>query len=182
MELQASRLPARISATGEPILLPAQNRLRWDQLLIRRGLAALERAEASGSTWGPYALQAAIAACHARAVSAEATDWPRILALYDALYEVAPSPIVALNRAVAVSMTYGPAAALEVVDDLREDERLRSYHLLLSVRGDLLEKLGCFSQARAEYAHAASIASNVRERELLLRRAEELAAGAPDTR
>jgi RNA polymerase sigma factor (sigma-70 family) len=174
MELQASRLSARVSSSGEPILLLAQNRLRWDQLLIRRGMAALERAESLNGTLGPYALQAAIAACHARAVTADATDWPRIVALYDALHELAPSPVVALNRAVAVSMAYGAAAALDIVDALYEDGRLRSYHLLPSVRGDLLCKLGRLEEAREEFTHAADLASNARERDLLLERAQAL--------
>lgn len=176
MELQASRLPARTSPTGEPILLLEQNRLHWDRLLIQRGLAALERAEAIAGVLGPYALQAAIAACHARAMTADATDWPQIVALYDALHEVAPSPVVALNRAVAVSMAYGPAPALELVDTLCADGRLRTYHLLSSVRGNLLEKLGRLEEARAEYSHAAALASNARERELLIKRGEALAS------
>ncbi len=172
MELQASRLPARTSSDGEPILLLEQNRLHWDQLLIRRGLAALERAEGFGRLLGPYTLQAEIAACHARALEADATDWPRIVALYDALYALSPSPVVALNRAVAVSMAYGPAPALDLVDALCSDGRLRAYHLLPSVRGDLLEKLGRLEEAQAEYSHAAALASNPRERTLLLQRAE----------
>jgi RNA polymerase sigma factor (sigma-70 family) len=170
MELQASRTPARVSASGEPILLMHQDRSLWDQLLIRRGLAALARAESLGGPLGPYALQGAIAACHARARTAEETDWSRIVALYDALAEVQPSPIVALNRAVAVSMAYGPEAALQIVDALRDELRLRDYHLLPSVRGDLLERLGRFEEARAEFSHAASLASNGRERSLLLER------------
>jgi RNA polymerase sigma factor (sigma-70 family) len=170
MELQASRTPARVSASGEPILLMHQDRSLWDQLLIRRGLAALARAESFGGPLGPYALQGAIAACHARARSAGETDWPRIVALYDALAEVQPSPIITLNRAVAVSMAYGPAAALEIVDALRNELRLRDYHLLPSVRGDLLERLGRFEEARAEFSHAASLAGNARERSLLLER------------
>jgi len=170
MELQASRTPARVSASGEPILLMQQNRNLWDQLLIRRGLAALALAESLGGPLGPYALQGAIAACHARARTAEETDWPRIVALYDALDEVQPSPIITLNRAVAVSMAYGPATALEIVDALRNESRLRDYHLLPSVRGDLLEQLGRFEEARAEFSHAASLASNARERSLLLER------------
>jgi RNA polymerase sigma factor (sigma-70 family) len=170
MELQASRTPARVSASGEPILLMHQDRSLWDQLLIRRGLAALARAESFGGPLGPYALQGAIAACHARARAAGETDWPRIVALYDALAEVQPSPIITLNRAVAVSMAYGPAAALEIVDVLRNELRLRDYHLLPSVRGDLLERLGRFEEARAEFSHAASLASNARERSLLLER------------
>ena len=172
MELQASRLPARTSSEGEPILLLEQNRLHWDQLLIRRDLAALERAEGFGGLLGPYTLQAEIAACHARALEADATDWPRIVALYDALYALSPSPVVALNRAVAISMAYGPAPALDLVDALCSDGRLRAYHLLPSVRGDLLEKLGRLEEAQAEYSHAAALASNPRERTLLLRRAE----------
>jgi RNA polymerase sigma factor (sigma-70 family) len=176
MELQASRTPARVNASGEPILLLQQNRTRWDQLLIRRGLEALARAQSIDGPLGPYSLQGAIAACHARAGTAEETDWPRIVALYDALDELQPSPIVALNRAVAVSMAYGPAAALETVDALRSEARLRDYHLLPSVRGDLLERLGRFDEARAEFSHAASLASNARERSLLL---ERMAACGP---
>jgi RNA polymerase sigma-70 factor, ECF subfamily len=170
MELQASRTPARVSASGEPILLLKQNRTMWDQLLIRRGLAALARAESLGGPLGPYTLQGAIAACHAQAHTTEETDWVRIVALYDALHEVQPSPIVALNRAVAVSMAYGPAAALEIVDALRNESVLRNYHLLPSVRGDLLERLGRLEEARAEFSHAASLATNGRERTLLLAR------------
>jgi RNA polymerase sigma-70 factor, ECF subfamily len=170
MELQASRTPARISTSGEPILLLKQNRALWDQLLIHRGLAALARAESFGGPLGPYSLQGAIAACHARARTAEETDWPRIVAIYDALNAMQPSPIVTLNRAVAVSMAYGPAAALEIVDTLRNESRLREYHLLPSVRGDLLERLGRFDEARAEFSHAASLANNARERSLVLER------------
>jgi RNA polymerase sigma factor (sigma-70 family) len=170
MELQASRTAARVSPSGEPILLLRQNRTLWDQLLIRRGLAALARAQSFDGPLGSYCLQGAIAACHARARTAEETDWPRIVALYDALEEVQPSPIVTLNRAAAVSMAYGPAAALEIVDDLRNESRLREYHLLPSVRGDLLERLGRFDEARAEFSHAAALASNARERTLLLDR------------
>jgi RNA polymerase sigma factor (sigma-70 family) len=166
MELQASRTPARVDPSGEPILLLKQNRALWDQLLIRRGLAALSRAESFDGPLGPYTLQGAIAACHARALTPEETDWSRIVALYDALNEVQPSPIVTLNRAVAVSMAYGPAAALEIVDELRAESRLRDYHLLPSVRGDLLERLGRFEEARAEFSHAASLAHNARERRL----------------
>jgi RNA polymerase sigma-70 factor, ECF subfamily len=176
MELQASRTPARVTASGEPILLLKQNRALWDQLLIQRGFAALTHAQSLDGPLGPYCLQAAIAACHARAHTAQETDWPRIVALYDALYELQPSPIVTLNRAVAVSMAYGPAAALEIVDDLRNEPRLREYHLLASVRGDLLERLGRFDEARAEFSHAASLASNARERSLLL---ERMAACGP---
>jgi RNA polymerase sigma-70 factor (ECF subfamily) len=171
MEIQASRVGARTDSAGEPILLLAQNRGRWSQLLIRRGLAALERAEALGGALGPYALQAAIAACHARARTPEETDWPRIVALYDALAQLMPSPVVELNRAVAVSMAFGPAAALELVDALMSESRLQGYHLLPSVRGDLLEKLGRFEEARTEFSRAAGLAQNARERALLLGRA-----------
>src|SRR6202167_6262128 len=170
MELQVSRTSARVTASGEPILLLKQNRTLWDQLLIRRGLAALARAQSYDAPLGPYTLQGAIAACHARARTAEETDWPRIVALYDALDEVQPSPIVTLNRAVAVSMAYGPAAALEIVDALRNETRLRDYHLLPSVRGDLLERLGRLEEAHAEFSHAASLANNERERNLLFER------------
>jgi RNA polymerase sigma-70 factor (ECF subfamily) len=176
MELQASRTPARVNASGEPILLLQQNRTLWDQLLIHRGLVALARAESFEGPLGPYSLQGAIAACHARAGTAEETDWPRIVALYDALDELQPSPIVTLNRAVAVSMAYGPAAALEIVDTLRNESRLREYHLLPSVRGDLLERLGRLHEAREEFSHAASLAGNARERRLLL---ERMAACGP---
>ena len=175
MELQASRARARVGPSGEPILLLDQNRARWDQLLIRRGLAALERAERFGGTLGTYALQAAIAACHARAHTNDETDWARIVALYDALGRLAPSPIVDLNRAVAVAMAFGPAAGLEVVDRLTSEPALRSYHLLPSVRGDFLRKLGRFDEARAEFERAASLTRNVRERALLLDRAAQSA-------
>ena len=178
MELQASRAGARTDAAGEPILLPAQNRGRWDQLLIRRGLAALERAHSLGGALGPYALQAAIAACHARAPTYADTDWHRIVALYDALAQLAPSPIVELNRAVAVSMAFGAAAALDLVDALAGDARLRTYHLLPSVRGDLLSKLGRFEEARAEFSRAAGLARNARESSLLLGRAAACGTGA----
>jgi RNA polymerase sigma-70 factor (ECF subfamily) len=171
MEVQASRASARIGPSGEPVLLLEQDRARWDQLLIRRGLAALERAQGLGGALGPYALQAAVAACHARARTAQETDWVRIVALYDALAQLAPSPIVDLNRAVAVSMAFGPIAALEIVDALSRDSRLGNYHLLPSVRGDLLEKLGRFEEARTEFARAAALAQNSRERALLLGRA-----------
>jgi RNA polymerase sigma-70 factor (ECF subfamily) len=171
MEIQASRAPARIGPSGEPVLLLDQDRARWDQLLIRRGLAALERAQGLGGALGPYALQAAVAACHARARAAQETDWVRIVALYDALAQLAPSPIVDLNRAVAISMAFGPVAALEIVDALGSDSRLGNYHLLPSVRGDLLEKLGRFEEARTEFARAAALAQNGRERALLLGRA-----------
>lgn len=171
MEIQASRLRARTGPLGEPILLLDQERSRWDRLLIRRGLAALDRAERLGGTLGPYCLQAAIAACHARANIAAETDWARIAALYDALYQLAPTPIVQLNRAVAVAMAFGPAAGLELVDGLMSEPSLRAYHLLPSVRGDLLVKLGRADDARVEFERAASLTQNVRERELLLERA-----------
>jgi RNA polymerase sigma-70 factor (ECF subfamily) len=171
MEIQASRASARIGPSGEPVLLLDQDRGRWNQLLIRRGFAALERAQALGGALGPYALQAAVAACHARARTAQETDWERIVALYDALAQLAPSPIVDLNRAVAISMAFGPVAALEIVDALGGDSRLGNYHLLPSVRGDLLEKLGRFEEARTEFARAAALAQNGRERALLLGRA-----------
>ncbi|CAG0947099.1 hypothetical protein ANRL1_03667 [Anaerolineae bacterium] len=167
MEIQASRIRARVGPAGEPILLLDQNRARWDQLLIRRGFAALARAEALGSTLGPYALQAAIAACHARARAPEETDWVRIAAIYDALAQLTPSPVVELNRAVAVSMAYGPAAGLEIVDALTSEPSLKNYHLLPSVRGDLLVKLGRFDEARAEFERAAALTRNTRERAVL---------------
>ncbi len=171
MEIQASRLRARTGPQGEPVLLLDQQRSQWDRLLIRRGLAALERAENLKGALGPYALQAAIAACHARARTAEETDWERIAALYDALAQISPSPIVELNRAVAVAMAFGPAAGLELVDALTSEPALRTYHLLPSVRGDLLAKLGRLDDARAEFERAASLTRNARERELLLERA-----------
>src|SRR5216684_1232051 len=171
MEIQASRSAARVNSSGEPILLLDQNRAHWDQLLIRRGFAALDRAEKLGGMRGPYALQAAIAACHARALTPEATDWARIVALYEALAQLAPSPVVELNRAVAVAMAFGPAAGLEVVDGLIAEPSLRGYHLLPSVRGDLLKKLGRFDEARGEFERAASLTRNARERELLIDRA-----------
>ena len=171
---------ARIGPSGEPVLLLDQDRGRWDQLLIRRGLAALKRAEELGGTLGPYALQAAIAACHARARTAAETDWERIAALYAALAELAPSPVVELNRAVAVAMAFGPAAGLELVDALTSEPLLKSYHLLPSVRGDLLAKLGRHDEARAEFERAASLTRNARECELLLERAAVSArASAP---
>jgi RNA polymerase sigma factor (sigma-70 family) len=174
MEIQASRTRARVSPTGEPILMLEQNRALWDQLLIHRGLGALARAEelsrAMGS-FGPYTLHAAIAACHARALTADATDWPRIAALYSALAYVAPSPIVELNRAVAVSMAESPAAGLAIIDAIADDPVLKSYHLLPSVRGDLLRKLGRTREARAEFERAAALTQNTRERDLLLARA-----------
>jgi len=171
MEIQASRLRARIGRSGEPVLLLDQNRAHWDQLLIGRGLAALERAERLGGALGPYALQAAIAACHARARTAAETDWPRIAALYDALAQLTPSPVVELNRAVALAMAFGPAAGLELVDALTAEPSLKAYHLLPSVRGDLLAKLGRLDEARAEFERAASLTRNARERKLLLERA-----------
>jgi RNA polymerase sigma-70 factor, ECF subfamily len=171
MEIQASRTKARVGPSGEPILLLEQDRGKWDHLLIRRGLAALERVEALGGGIGNYALQAAIAACHARARTPEETDWARIAALYDALAQLTPSPVVQLNRAVAIGMAYGPAAGLELVDALTSEPALQTYHLLPSIRGDLLEKLGRFSEARDAYERAASLAQNARDRTLLLERA-----------
>jgi RNA polymerase sigma-70 factor (ECF subfamily) len=178
MEIQSSRARARVSSSGEPILLLEQNRAEWDQLLIRRGLAALERAEKLGGRQGPYALQAAITACHARAVTAEETDWARIVSLYDALAQVTPSPIVELNRAVAVGMAFGPAAGLELVDALMGETSLDGYHLLPSVRGDLLKKLGRLAEARAEFGRAAALTRNAREREMMLDRVRECAASS----
>jgi RNA polymerase sigma factor (sigma-70 family) len=174
MEIQASRMKARVGPSGEPILLFDQDRSRWDQLLIRRGLAGLERAEKLSARRGSYTLQAAIAACHARARAPEETDWTRIVALYDALAEVAPSPVVQLNRAVAVGMASGPAAGLDLTEKLISESSLRNYHLLPSVRADLLTKLGRLTEARAEFERAASLTRNARERELLLSRAERL--------
>ena len=171
MEIQASRSGARTGPSGEPILLLDQNRGLWDQLLIRRGLAALERAEKLGGARGPYALQAAIAACHARARTPEETDWPRIVALYEALGQLKPSPVVELNRAVAVAMASGPAAGLGIVDALVSEPSLKAYHLLPSVRGDFLFKLGRFTEAQAEFERAVSLTRNAREREFLLDRA-----------
>lgn len=178
MEIHASRLRARIGPTGEPVLLLEQDRGRWDRLLIGRGLAALERAEQLGGAMGPFALQAAIAACHARATTATETDWPRIAALYDALAQLAPSPVVELNRAVAVGMAFGPEAGLGLVDALLAEPSLRAYHLLPAVRGDLLKKLERFEEARAEFERAALLTENARERKLLQRRAAECAANA----
>ncbi len=174
LELQASRLRARVSPAGQPIRLNEQNRARWDQLLIRRGLAALARAEALGGEFGPYALQAAIAACHARARTPAETDWTRIAALYDALAQRAPSPVVELNRAVALAMAYGPAVGLEIVDALTDEPALRHYHLLPAVRGDLLARLGRLAEARAEFERAAALTHNTAERALLLERARAL--------
>jgi RNA polymerase sigma factor (sigma-70 family) len=175
MEIQASRLKARSGPNGEVVLLLDQDRTRWDQLLIRRGLAALERAQALGGERGPFALQAAIAACHARARVATETDWERIAVLYATLADIAPSPVVELNRAVAVSMAFGPAAGLEIADSLTTTRTLENYHLLPSVRGDFLMKLGRFDEARVELARAASLTHNARERDLLLARAAECA-------
>ncbi len=171
MEIQASRTAARTGPSGEPILLLDQDRARWNQLLIRRGLAALDRAEALGGAMGPYALQGAIAACHARARTADETDWPRIAGLYDELGRLMPSPVVELNRAVAVAMAFGPAAGLELVDALLAEPALKTYHLLPSVRADLLAKLGRRDEAQREFKRAASLTRNERERTLLLDRA-----------
>jgi RNA polymerase sigma factor (sigma-70 family) len=182
MEIQASRAEARVGPSGEPVLLLKQDRTRWDSLLIRRGLAALERAEELGGAHGTYALQAAIAACHARAVVPEETDWPRIAELYAVLARQEPSPVVELNRAVAISMAFGPAEGLRVVDALRSEPSLRSYHLLPSVRGDFLAKLGRFDEARVEFERAASLTNNVRERELLLERARTALRSAENER
>src|SRR5690348_14922795 len=173
MEIQSSRLHARVGPSGEAVLLLEQDRSRWDRLLIARGLAALERVEALRGTLGPYALQAAIAACHARARTAEETDWTRITALYDGLAQLAPSPVVEVNRAVAYAMAFGPAAGLEIVDALAGEPSLAKYHLLPSVRGDFLEKLGRRDEARAEFERAAALTRNERERALLLARAEQ---------
>ena len=178
MEIQASRLRARRGKAGEPILLLDQDRGRWDYVLIGRGLTALERAEKLGGTLGPYALQAAIAACHARARTAEETDWGRIVALYDALSELNPSPVVELNRAVAVAMAFGPAAGLELVDALAPEPSLQNYHLLPSIRGDLLVKIGRVDEARKEFERAAALTRNARERTLLLDRAVACTRGS----
>jgi predicted RNA polymerase sigma factor len=171
MELQASRFPARTGPSGEPVLLLDQNRARWDQLLIRHGLAALTHAEALDKPSGRYVLQASIAACHARAHKAEDTDWPKIAALYAALMQLTPSPVIELNRAAALGMAFGPAAGLEIVDMLVAEKSLQSYHLLHSVRGDLLHKLGRLDEARAEFERAAAMTRNECERMLLLERA-----------
>jgi RNA polymerase sigma factor (sigma-70 family) len=176
MEIQASRSRARVGPSGEPILLLDQNRAQWDQLLIRRGLAALERAQPLGTAFGPYVLQAAIAACHARALTPEDTEWQRMVALYDALAQLTSSPVVELNRAVAVAMAFGPQAGLELVDSLVSEGSLKNYHLLPSVRGDLLSKLGRFAEARAEFEAAAELTRNAREQNFLLERAR-LCAG-----
>ena len=175
MELQASRAKARVGPSGEPILLKDQDRAQWDQLLIRRGLGALDRAKQLGIAAGPYVVQAELAACHAKARTPEETDWARIVTLYDALAQLSPSPVVELNRAVAVSMAFGPAAGLELVNALTSDPSLQKYHLLPSVRGDLLTKLRRFDEARLEFERAASLTRNVRERELLLQRAKACA-------
>ncbi len=179
MEIQASRARARLGPSGEPVLLLEQNRALWDQLLIGRGLAALERAEALGGARGPYVLQAAIAACHARARTAAETDWARIARLYAELVQLMPSPVVELNRAVAVAMAFGPQAGLELVDALTSEPALRGYHLLPSVRGDLLFKLGRLDEARPEFERAAALTRNARERALLLDRARACSGGAP---
>jgi RNA polymerase sigma factor (sigma-70 family) len=171
MEIQASRSKARVGPSGEPILLLDQDRSHWDHLLIRRGLVALDRAEKLGGARGPYALQAAIAACHARALTAEETDWARIVTLYEVLAQLTPSPVVELNRAVAVAMAFGPAAGLELIDMLTSEPSLKAYHLLPSVRGDFLFKLRRFAEAQGEFGRAASLARNTREREFLLDRA-----------
>jgi RNA polymerase sigma factor (sigma-70 family) len=178
MEIQASRARARVSASGEPILLMDQNRALWDRLLIRRGLAALERAETIGVAKGPYRLQAEIAACHARALTAAETDWRRIVSLYGELTAIVPSPVIELNRAVAVSMAEGPQAALELLDPLMEEPLMKNYHLLPSVRGDLLARLGRHVEAVAEFQRAASMTRNERERDLLMNRARASAAAA----
>lgn len=180
MEIQASRSRARLGPDGAPILLLEQNRARWDQLLIRRGLAALGQAEKLGGMLGPYTLQAAIAACHARALTADETNWERIAALYDALAQVSPSPVVELNRAVALCMAFGPEAGLALVDTLLDEPSLRSYHLLPSVRADFLCKLGRFAEASAEFKRAAELTRNSREQVLLLARARECAERASD--
>jgi predicted RNA polymerase sigma factor len=180
MEIQASRSKARVTPTGEPILLLDQNRAHWDQLLIRRGLAALEHAEQLAPAYGPYTLQAAIAACHARAVIPGDTDWQRIAALYGALAQLTPSPVIELNRAVAVGMAFGPQAGLDLVDSLTSEPSLKTYHLLPSVRGDLLTRIGRFNEARTEFERAASLTRNARERALLLKRAQNSAEQLAD--
>ena len=177
MEIQASRAPARVGPGGAPVLLLDQDRSRWDHVLVRRGLAALARAEATGRPLGPYGVQAAIAACHARARTAQETDWIRIAALYEALAGLTPSPVVELNRAVALGMAFGPAMGLEAVDAIVGEPALRGYHLLPSVRGDLLSKLGRTDEARAEFERAAAMTRNERERELLLSRAAATGGG-----
>jgi predicted RNA polymerase sigma factor len=171
MELQASRLKARVSPSGTPVLLLDQDRTRWDFLLVKRGLACLDEAVRLGAPLGPYTLQASIAACHARARRADETDWQRIAALYDALAQISPGPVVELNQAMAIGMAFGPAAGLQAVDALLKENALATYHLLPAVRGDLLEKLGRHEEAKAEFTRAASLTENVRERQLLLERA-----------
>ena len=182
MEIQASRTRARVGPRGEPILLLNQDRTRWDHALIRRGLAALERAEAIGGAYGPFTIQAAIAACHGRAHTAGETDWQRIAALYDALAQLTPSPVIELNRAVAVSMAFGPAAGLELIDGLVGEGSLKNYHLLPSVRGDLLNKMGRLDEARVEFERAAALTQNTRERSLLLDRARACIENPPSSR
>ena len=181
MEIQASRSRARVGPSGEPVLLFDQDRSRWDRIFIRRGFAALARAHARGGGGGPYALQAAIAACHARAATPEDTDWPQIVELYEALARVAPSPVVELNLAVAIAMARGPAQGLAAVDALTTEPALASYHLLPSVRGDLLVKLGRLDEARVEFERAAALTQNLRERDLLLERAAACRTGEPGT-
>ena len=176
MEIQASRLRARVGPGGEPVLLLDQDRARWDYVLIGLGLDALQRAVRTGDGLGTYVLQASIAACHARARTADETDWERIVALYDALAQLAPSPVVELNRGVAVGMAYGPAAGLELIDELTSEPALEGYHLLPSVRGDLLRKLGRLDEARAEFERAAALTANERERALALERAAALSS------
>lgn len=178
MEIQSSRFKTRVSSTGEPVLLMDQNRAQWDRLLIRRGLAAIERSQKLGRPLGPYSLQAAISACHAQAPTAAETDWIRIAALYEALSRVTPSPIVELNRAVTISMAFGPAFGLQIVDELRAEPSLKGYHLLPSVRGDLLVKLGRFDEARIEFERAVSMTQNAREQELLMSRAADCTSKA----
>ena len=178
MEIQSSRQSARVGPSGEPVLLLDQDRRRWDRLLINRGLAALARAEALAETAGPYTLQAAIAACHARAFRPEQTDWRRLAELYEVLAERRPSPIVELNRAVAISMAYGPHLALDLVDQIVATQTLDSYHLLHNVRGDLLDKLGRHAEAAAEFRRSAELATNTAERNLSIQRARETAARA----
>ncbi|WP_114379262.1 RNA polymerase sigma factor [Paenibacillus prosopidis] len=180
MEIQSSRLKTRVDSKGEPVLLMDQNRAQWDQLLIRRGLAALDRSRKLGRPLGPYSLQAAISACHAQAPTAVETDWPRIAALYEALSRVAPSPIVELNRAVAISMAFGPSFGLQIIDNLNAEPSLKDYHLLPSVRGDLLVKLGRYAEARTEFERAASMTRNERERALLLNRAADCMSRTSD--
>ncbi|MGH9148083.1 MAG: RNA polymerase sigma factor, partial [Vicinamibacterales bacterium] len=177
MEIQASRARARVGPSGEAIRLFEQNRSLWDRLLIRRGIAALDRAKALGGAPGPYVLEASTAACHARALTASDTDWPRIAALYAELAQLMPSPVVELNRAVAVSMADGPDAGLKLVDALTRESSLKHYHLLPSVRGDLLARLGRFEEAGPEFERAASLTRNARERDLLLERARACARG-----